>query len=373
MANEIENHLGRLRQKRGISAADLAKMAGVSRQTVYAMEAGNYTPNTAVALKLARALESTVEELFSLPGEKSSSTLRSEQVTLLPGPAAPHPGQPVELCRVDQRLLASAPSPAPWYFPASDAVVAEPAASGKTRVHLLQQDTEFRNRLLVAGCDPAISVLARHAQAAGAELVLAHRNSSQSLSLLHDGWIHVAGTHLRDEGSGESNLPEIGRLFGRNAVAVITFATWEEGIVTARSNPKSIRAVEDLARPGVTIVNREKGAGARRLLDTRLAALGIRSRKVSGYASEAHGHLAAAWQVYAAAADACIATRAAARLFGLGFVPLASERYDLVIRRRHLDLPGVQTLLDVLSRASVRRALESLGGYDTRATGERLL
>jgi molybdate-binding protein len=77
--------------------------------------------------------------------------------------------------------------------------------------------------------------------------------------------------------------------------------------------------------------------------------------------------------VHTGEADCCIATRAAARLFGLGFVPLVSERYDLVIRRQHLDLPGIRALLDVLGRAQFRRELDSLGGYDTRTAGDRLL
>jgi molybdate-binding protein len=193
------------------------------------------------------------------------------------------------------------------------------------------------------------------------------------LELLKDGSVHVAGTHLRDEASGESNLPEIGRMFSKGAVAVISFAVWEEGIVTAAGNPKSIRGIEDLARRDVTIVNREKGAGSRALLDTHLKRLRLETRSVKGYDRVAPGHLAAAWQIYSGAADACIATRAAARLFGLGFVPLVSERYDLAIRRQHLDLPGVVALLDTLNRSSYRRELESLGGYDAKDAGERLL
>src|SRR5580698_5551 len=121
---EIENNLALLRQKRGFAAAQLAKMAGVSRQTIYAMEAGTYVPNTAVALKLARALEVRVEELFALPGEFPAPEFRMEQATLLPGAENPREGQPVELCRVDDRMMATAPSPVPWYFPASDAIVA---------------------------------------------------------------------------------------------------------------------------------------------------------------------------------------------------------------------------------------------------------
>jgi len=370
---EIENHLGTLRQKRGISAAQLAQVVGVTRQTIYAMEAGSYVPNTAVALRLARALEVQVEDLFALP-PKESASLRSEEATLLPGSEALYPGQPVQLCRVNKRLVASPPSPVPWYFPVSDAVVAgKPPKNGRTDVQVFDAVGDFRNRILIAGCDPGISVMAHHLQSAGVELVLAQRNSSQSLKLLKEGCVHIAGTHLRDESSGESNLPEIGRMFPKNAVAVITFAVWEEGIVTAAGNPKNIKGMEDVARRDVTIVNREKGAGSRALLDSNLKRLKIESKNVRGYERIATGHLQAAWQVQSGQADCCIATRAAARVFGLGFIPLLSERYDLAIRRQHLDMPSIQTLLETLSRSNYRRELESLGGYDTRAAGQRLL
>ncbi len=370
---EVRNNLAALRQKRGIAAAALAGMAGVSRQTIYAMEAGTYVPNTAVALRLARALEASVEELFTLPDEPQPQ-LRSEQPELLPESEAVNPGQPVQLCRVGRRLIATPPSPVSWYLPASDAIVSDKSgAGGRTRVDVYNSGDDFSGRLLVAGCDPGMSVLARHVQPAHVELVLAHRNSSQALALLKRGMVHVAGTHLRDEKSGQSNVPQISRMFAKESIAVITFALWEEGILTAPANPKAIHDIADLARPDVTMVNREKGAGSRLLLDSRLKQLGIDARAVRGYDAIAGGHLPAAWRVQTGAADCCIATRAAARLFGLGFIPLVTERYDLAVRRTHLDLPAIQALFDTLGRASFRRELESTGGYDTRAAGQRVL
>jgi putative molybdopterin biosynthesis protein len=373
-AAEIENNLGKLRQKRGFSAIDLAKIAGVTRQTIYAIEAGTYVPNTVVALRLARALDAKVEELFLLEDEPPAPDLRAEQVQLLPGSGDPHPGQPVQLCQVDKRVIASPPSALPWYFPPSDAIIVnEASGNGKVKVQIFHSDGDSQNKIMLAGCDPGISVLTRHVQAAGVEMAVAHRNSSQALALLKEGYVHIAGTHLRDEASGESNLPEIERLFPKESVAIIAFAVWEEGIVTARGNPKDIKRVEDFARRDVSIVNRETGSGSRLLLDSYLNRLKIPVRSVRGYNRTAPGHLPAAWQVHSGVADCCIATRATARAFGLGFVPLITERYDLAVRRRHLELPAVQTLLDTLNRGNFRRELEGLGGYDTKAAGQRIL
>jgi molybdate-binding protein/DNA-binding XRE family transcriptional regulator len=369
----IENRLSQIRQKRGHSAAALASKVGVSRQTIYAMEAGSYVPNTLVALRLARALEVPVEELFCLE-DASPRPPATAQVNLLPGGQTVELGLPVQICPVDKRTMAVSPTPVAWYLPPADAVVIDSAEKGqrqgRARVQLFQEEEAFGNRLLMAGCDPAMSVLARHLQKANIELVLAHRNSSEALELLQLGCVHIAGSHLRDEATGESNLPEVRKLFPRGTTAVIAFAVWEEGIVVAKGNPKGIREIADFARKGIALVNREPGSGSRSLLDSSLKRLGIASSRVKGYTQVAHGHLPAAWQVRTGQADCCVATRAAARVFGLDFVPLVSERYDLVIRKPHLALPAVQLLLDTLNRTALRNELEGLGGYDTSGAGK---
>lgn len=375
--NEIGNNLAAFRRKRGLSAAALAVAVGVSRQTVYAIEAGSYVPNTAVALRLARALDAAVEDLFTLPDDAAPAELPLERAILMPDAEPLQPGQPVQLSRVDQRLFAAGSSPLPWCLPPSDAVVTGKPAHGKTAVRIFHSNAEaggdFRNRILIAGCDPSISLLARQVRPAGFDLVLLQRNSTQALQLLKKGCVHIAGTHLRDDASGESNLPEIARMFPKNQMAVITFAVWEEGILASTGNPKAIRGVEDFARNDVRIVNREQGSGSRRLLDAHLQRLGIEARSIDGYERLASGHLPAAWQVHAGEADCCVATGAAARVFGLTFLPLVSERYDLAIHRKHLTFPGVQALLDTLNRSSFRRELESIGGYDTKNAGARML
>jgi putative molybdopterin biosynthesis protein len=371
----IENHLSRIRQKRGYSAAALAGKVGVSRQTIYAMEAGSYVPNTLVALRLARVLDVPVEELFRLE-DISPAPPSTKEVDLLPGGQTVEPGLPMQICQVDRRTVGVSPSPVAWYLPPADAVVIDSVEKGprqgRARVQIFQDAEQFGNRLLMAGCDPAMSVLARHLQKANIELVLAHRNSSQALDLLQQGCIHIAGSHLRDETSDESNLPQVRKLFPRGTAVVIAFAVWEEGIVVAKGNPNSIREIADFARKGISLVNREPGSGSRSLLDSSLKRLGIASSKITGYKQVAHGHLPAAWQVRIGHADCCVATRAAARVFGLDFVPLVSERYDLVIRKQHLALPAVQLLLDTLNRTVFRRELEGLGGYDTSGAGKQV-
>lgn len=372
----VQNSLGQLRQKRGLSAVDLAAQIGVSRQTIYSMEAGTYVPNTIVALKLAQVFGVPVEEIFRIEEDHVAQGYVAFNVEILPGEPEVQPGQPVQLCQVAQRLVAACPQPFAWELPVADAILIESARAGKQKgkvtVQLLGEQKELAKRVMVAGCDPGISVLSRHVQRAGIELVIIHRNSSESLDLLKQGFVHVAGTHLWDEATGESNLPAVRKRFAKGTVAVIGFALWEEGIVLAHGNPKDIRTVADFARKDVTIVNREPGAGCRLLLDSHLNQVGIPAKSVRGYGQIALGHLPAAWHVLTGKADCCIATRAVSRVFGLDFIPLLKERYDLVIRKRDLNSHGIQVLLDTLGRSAFRRELEGLGGYDTRTAGDRV-
>jgi putative molybdopterin biosynthesis protein len=358
---QVHSRLAEIRQRRGVAAAEVARRAGVSRQTVYAMEAGSYVPNTAVALRLARILEVPVEELFHLDAERPAPppTVKAHLV-----PAGDlFPGSPVELCRVDGRLVGVPAVPAPWQLLPADGLLVDRAHS---TVQLLHEE-ENAARLLIAGCDPATSVLARHLQRAGVTLVAASVNSSVALELLRDRLVHVAGTHLHDEGGARKPA-------GRKIdAAVFAFAIWEEGLVLARGNPKGIGGIADLARKDVTLANREPGSGGRQLLDRALEDAGIATARVHGYGeTPATGHLPAAWRVYTGMADCCLATRSAARAFGLDFVPLLSERYDLVIRREHLELGAIERLLETLTQAAFRRELEGRCAYDTRETGRRV-
>jgi putative molybdopterin biosynthesis protein len=368
----VTNNLSHLRNKQGVSAKRLAQLVGVQRQTIYAMEAGTYVPNTLIALRLAQVLGVKVEDLFALEGNVAAVS-GTREVDLLPMEDHLQPGQPLQLCRVLKRLVGVPSMPVSSYLPAADAVVVKRGRkTGKALIQPFVVDREYGRRLLIAGCDPGISVLGRHLKNAGVELVTASCSSSKALDLLKHKQIHVAGSHLRDEATGESNLPAVRKLFPARSVTVVNFAVWEEGIVVAQGNPKQIHKVEDLARKDLRLVNRESGAGSRLLLDSTLRRLGCQSSEINGYERIAYGHIPAAWHVQSAQADYCIATRAAARVFGLDFIPLVSERFDLVIPKQNTELAATQILLETLSRAAFQRELELLAGYDTSQTGRLL-
>jgi molybdate-binding protein len=280
------------------------------------------------------------------------------------------PSQAVHLCRVNNRLVGVPASPVRAELPTADAIVVRPGAADEIIVKPLSPEQDFTSRLIIAGCDPAMPLVAKSLfKNEGVEAIVAGCSSLQALNWLKEKRIHIAGTHLRSQVSEGSTLAVVEKVFPRGGYRVVTFSSWEEGFVVASGNPKRIRSVRDLSGRGLTIVNREIGSGSRFLLDSLLRQEGISGRIVRGYRNMVDGHILAAWHVQSGQADCCVATRAAARVFSLDFIPLVVERYDLVIPEQFWDLPAVQAVLAVLNRSSMKRVLESLGGYDTSQMG----
>ena len=213
---EVQTNLAQLRAKRAISAANLAAETGVSRQTIHAIEAGLYVPNTAVSLKLARILGTTVEELFQLRPDQEAIAETAE-VFILGRAAALPKGQPLRLVSVNDHLVAVAPDPASWGLQPTDAFFLEPIRGGKSKVNakvrLAGNGWKNPGRILLAGCDPSASLLAHALERQGFELVIDYENSSQALDLLHEGLVHVAGTHLANKASGKADLLPISKMF----------------------------------------------------------------------------------------------------------------------------------------------------------------
>ena len=151
-------------------------------------------------------------------------------------------------------------------------------------MQLFADGIDDAKRLLIAGCDPGISLLAQHlARFDDVDLVVAPSLQPAGPRMAEGRENPRRGSHLRDSFTGEFNLPMVERLFPRGSVKVVTFAIWEQGLVVEAGNPKNIRGVADLARKDVRIVNREKGAGSRELLDQKLQEAGVPSSKLTGY------------------------------------------------------------------------------------------
>lgn len=356
----------------GISQAELAHRAGVTRQAVSAIESGKAAPTMAVALKLARVLGRRVDDLFRLVDE-----LPSVSAELLDGGDLPaEEAVRVQVANVGGRIVArplTGSAGVVLTLPRANGIV---RPSGRTsrrrpvRVELFADPGRLESTLVAVGCDPATSLLAEHLRRRHPTLELAWQggNSLQALEAVGRGEAHLAGTHLLDPSTGVYNVPFARRLLGPDA-RLVTFAVWEQGLMLAPGNPRGIGHVGDLAGPSVRIANREPGSGARALLDAELTRAGIKPEQVLGYTTVVRSHLAAAEAVAAGLADAAVGVRAAAQALGLGFLPLAQERYDLAIPDRFFELATVQALLETLTSPLFRLEVEALGGYDVTPMG----
>jgi putative molybdopterin biosynthesis protein len=246
-----------------------------------------------------------------------------------------------------------------------------PPTRARVMVELLVDAQMPEHTAVVLGCDPALGVLGAHLtrRYPTLRLLWIHQSSLAALQMLGRGAAHAAGIHLWDPESGESNLPYVRRELPGRRLMVVTLSQWQQGLIVARGNPKGITEVADLARPDVTLVNRDRGSGSRMLLDAWLRQAGLGAHQVEGYGHEVSTHLAVAEAVASSGADVGPGILAVARMLGLDFVALQEERYDFVIPMEFLNTAPVQALLDIAVSRPFQAELAVLGGYDSSRAG----
>lgn len=286
----------------------------------------------------------------------------------------------VKLGRVGERLVATPISRGAGVITSmvrADGMLIIPAelegvAEGEAvNVELMRPLAEIQDTVVATGSheitlDLIASFLRRRRDRWG--FASAHVGSQGGLTALKRGEAHLAGVHLLDEATGEYNISYVQRYFGGPAVLVL-LARRDQGFLVARGNPRGIHDFKDLARPDVTFVNRQRGAGTRLLLDFHLRQAGISPASVQGYRREEFTHLAVAAAVQSGAADAGLGILAAAQALDLDFIPITREEYELCIPEQHLTHGGVQAVLALLQDPEFRREVEALGGYDTAEAG----
>jgi putative molybdopterin biosynthesis protein len=197
---------------------------------------------------------------------------------------------------------------------------------------------------------------------------------------LRRGEAHLAGSHLLDPETGEYNISYIRQYMPNIPVKVVTLVGREQGLLVKQGNPKSIKSLNDLNRPGVEtdakrvqFVNRQRGAGTRVLLDYHLNLLGIASEGIIGYTQEEYTHLGVAAAVASGRADCGLGIAAAAKALELDFIPLYQERYDLVIPKEYAESELLTPLFAVLENLEFRAAVAALPGYDVSKMGTLVL
>jgi molybdate-binding protein/DNA-binding XRE family transcriptional regulator len=318
--------LAGMRAERGLSQRTLADAAGITRQAVGAIEAGRMQPSVGIALALARALGTTVEDLFARTPPTSPPAARVA-VGTIGGRSVAH--------ALEREHLA--------FEPAQTALPA----------------------IFIAGCDAALGLLTRHAQlhALGVRYLWLPMTNRDALAALARGRVHVAAVHEPARRS-PAHASRGGERFA--------FAASEEGWLVRRGNPLRIRRAADLVRSHARLVNRPRGAGARQLLDGELRRHGIDGRAVAGYDRVVAGQLDAGRAVAHDFADAAVGLASIARMLDLDFVPLREERCTLAFAPGVASTAAARTLLVALGSTAFRRDLAALGTYDVTSSGEQL-
>jgi molybdate-binding protein/transcriptional regulator with XRE-family HTH domain len=352
------------RQARGLSQQQLAGMAGVSRQAVSAVESGHSDPSLRVALALSRALGMTVEELFG-PGEPADPVhARPVAQAAGPGQGAFAEGSRVALATVGDVFVAlplcGGNVSQGGFAPAGGLVAWARQGRGGGTIGVRPIGPP-RSTLVVAGCDPALPLLQTPLALLDPPVAFAWWpcGSAEALRLAAAGLVHVAGVHPGGAG------PEL------DDAEVAGFASWREGLAIRPG--ATVASLEDVANRGLRLVNREPGAQARTLLDQERERLGLTEGDLRGYDTQATGHLQVAAAVAGRLADAGVTSEPAALAYGLGFVPLADERFELVLPAKQAASREVQALLKVLSSPWLHAQLAGLPGYDPASCGERRL
>jgi putative molybdopterin biosynthesis protein len=326
MATIDASRLEALRLGRGLSQRALAAAAGITRQAVGAIESGRMQPSVGIALGLARALGTSVEDAFGRTASPAPRPDRTAAATIA-GRVVVHP------------LV-------------TDHLAIEPS------------ETVLPN-IFIAGCDIAVGLLSRHAslRTREARALWLPMTNRAALKALSGGEVHVAVVH------GEVT-PELARRMMQ--FARFEVATTESGWLFQHGNPLGLRGASDLSRTKARLANRPAGAGARRLLDEQLRRAKVDPRTVDGYDRTLAGQLDAGRAIAQGFADAAIASSSVAHVFGLQFTPLREERCALFVPRDALRTPEIRAVLEALRSVAYRRDLEALKSYDVTRMGEHI-
>lgn len=345
--SSLTNCLRSRRQARGWSQQDLAARAGLPRANVSAIEIGRLVPSAAAALALAAALDCRVEDLFQL---QRAVTQQPEWAWSCDQPVSRYWQAEVG----GRRRL----------YPVEATCLGSQAHDGRAEGDSLTARVDAPPLTLVmACCDPAVGLLAAElAQRYGIRLLAFPRSSRQSLELLRQGLVHVAGLHL-DHAGGSGNAVAVRTLLGPG-YTLVHVAHWDEGVVTGGGRGGS--SLQSLVRGRLRWVGREPGSGARQCLDEILGS----RRRLPLVARDHRGVVEA---VRAGWADAGVCLRLVGEEAGLKFHSVRREAYDLCFSTVMADDPRIKALLAVLRLSDYRRQFEDLPGYEALAGDEEVV
>lgn len=235
------------------------------------------------------------------------------------------------------------------------------------------KDSKHNNKkqVVISGQDIVLDMLSKYIEKHTSLIPLRLYNGSlNSLVSMYNGECDVVSVHLYDGDTGEYNLPYVKRIFVSQPFILINLVCRKAGIYVQQGNPQNIKTWSDLANTQTTIVNREKGSGARALLDEQLRMNGISTDSVKGYEKELTSHFSIASAVASGQADAGLGIESVAKMVNVDFIPLIKEQYDLIILKTKENVELLKVIKEAVCSTEYRSQLEQLNGYDLSLTGK---
>lgn len=226
------------------------------------------------------------------------------------------------------------------------------------------------SHLVISGQDIVLDILGKYIENRSAYKILrSHAGSLNGLISMYNGECTIASLHMFDGDTGEYNLPYIKKILVGYPYVLLNLLSRKAGLYVQKGNPLNIRSWADLNQKHVTIINREKGSGARILLDEQLRIHNITSNNIKGYHREESNHLSVASAVSAGTADVGIGIEKAAKIVGVDFIPLTTERYDIVMLKDPNNEKLISAVKNILSSQQFQLEINAIGDYDTAQTG----
>lgn len=247
--------------------------------------------------------------------------------------------------------------------------MAQPIAVAEEPKMMQEAEPDGRPNVMISGQDISMDLLSKHLEKVIQETPLRkYKGSLNSLIDMYQGKCDIVSVHLYDAETGQYNTPYVKRILSGEPFCLINAVLRKAGLYVQKGNPKNIQGWEDLKRTDILIINREKGSGARVLLDEQLRLLGVNPADVKGYSDIATDHYAVASQVSSGQADAGIGAQHAAHMGNVDFIPLIDEQYDIVVLKKHEQL--LKAVKEILNSEEYKANLSHLNGYETKLTGK---
>ncbi|MFC7392127.1 substrate-binding domain-containing protein [Scopulibacillus cellulosilyticus] len=246
-----------------------------------------------------------------------------------------------------------------------------PQMNGKVTHHNIEDSSASLRSIIISGQDMVLDMLGSLIEKShpGYRSLRSYEGSLNSLISMYKGECDIVSMHLFDGDTGEYNIPYVKKILVNDRYIVLNLLSRRAGFYVQQGNPKQIKSWEDLTDSNVKIVNREKGSGARTLLDEQLRIHHISTSTINGYDQEETNHLAVAAAIAQGKADAGVGIEKAAKIVGVEFIPLIKERYDIVLIKSEQNLELIDIIKSHLLSDSFKKEIESIGGYDVSMTG----